>query len=99
MRYQALVALGYKQIPDTWVKVADQLNEEEKKRFIIEDNVGFGEWDWERLEAEWNREELEDWGLDMWMEMGEKQEEKEAEEEEMVRWHYRLNEHEFEQAP
>ena len=33
MRYQALVALGYKQIPDTWVKVADQLNEEEKKRF------------------------------------------------------------------
>ena len=45
MRYRALVELKYKKIPDEWVKSADKLTEDEKKRFIIEDNVSFGEWD------------------------------------------------------
>ena len=64
MRYRALVELGHKEIPDTWVKYADQLTDEEKQRFIIEDNVGFGEWDWEMLANEWDKEQLQDWGLD-----------------------------------
>ena len=66
MRYQALVALGYKEIPDTWVKVADQLNTEEERRFVIEDNVGFGDWDYDMLANEWDSTELEEWGLDVW---------------------------------
>ena len=64
MRLKALKELGYKDIPDEWVKRADELTEDEQKRFIIADNVGFGEHDWEALANEWNVEELSDWGLD-----------------------------------
>ena len=48
MRLKALKEIGYKEIPDEWVKRADDLTEEEARRFIIADNVGFGEHDWER---------------------------------------------------
>lgn len=65
MRLKALQELKYKQIPDEWVKSADKLTEEEKRRFIITDNVGFGEHDWDLLANEWNPEELEDWGLEL----------------------------------
>lgn len=65
MRLKALKELGYKDIPDTWVKRAETLTEEEQRRFIIADNVGFGEHDWEVLQAEWDVEELSDWGLDV----------------------------------
>ena len=65
MRLKALQELGYKEIPDEWVKRADELTEEEQRRFIIADNVGFGEHDWEMLANEWNVDELEEWGLDM----------------------------------
>jgi DNA modification methylase len=64
MRLKALKDLGYKEVPDEWVKRAKDLTEEETRRFIIADNVGFGEHDWEMLANEWNTEELEDWGLD-----------------------------------
>lgn len=40
MRYKALQELGYKEIPDNWVKRASELTDQEKQRFIIEDNVG-----------------------------------------------------------
>lgn len=65
MRLKALKELKYKDIPDEWVKRAEDLTEEEQRRFIIADNVGFGEHDWEMLQAEWDIEELSDWGLDM----------------------------------
>ncbi len=64
MRLKALKELGYKDIPDNWVKRADELTEDETRRFIIADNVGFGEHDWEMLANEWDTQELEDWGLD-----------------------------------
>ena len=63
MRLKALKELGYKEIPDDWIKRADELTEEEQRRFIIADNVGFGEHDWEMLKAEWDVEELDGWGL------------------------------------
>lgn len=66
MRYNALVALGYKEIPDRWVKVADELNEQEERRFIIEDNVAFGDWDYELLANEWDTTDLDEWGVDVW---------------------------------
>ena len=65
MRYRALCALGYSEIPNEWVKVADDLTEEEKQRFIIEDNVQFGEWDFDMLFNEWDTPSLEDWGVDL----------------------------------
>jgi DNA modification methylase len=65
MRYKALKELKYKNIPDEWVKKASELTEEEKKRFIIEDNLPFGEWDWDMLANEWDEEQLNEWGLDI----------------------------------
>jgi hypothetical protein len=62
MRLLALRELGYKIIPAEWVAKAEDLTEEEKERFIIADNVGFGDWDAEIL-AGWDSDKLEDWGL------------------------------------
>ena len=63
MRLKALQELKYKEIPDEWVKKASELTEDENKRFIIADTVGFGDWDIDLLAHEWDNEELEEWGL------------------------------------
>jgi len=65
MRLTALKDLGYKEIPDNWVKRASELTDEEKQRFVIADNVGFGDWDWDIIANEWDTELLADWGLDV----------------------------------
>ena len=65
MRLTALKDLGYKEIPDNWVKRASELTEEEKQRFVIADNVGFVDWDWDILANEWDSELIADWGLDV----------------------------------
>ena len=65
MRLKALKEIGYKEIPDNWVMLADEWSEEKRKEFIIKDNVGFGEWDWDTLANEWDAEELTEWGLDI----------------------------------
>lgn len=63
MRYKACIEAGLKDIP---VKVAKDLTEAQKKEFIIKDNVGFGEWDWDLLANDWNNKQIEEWGLDVW---------------------------------
>jgi site-specific DNA-methyltransferase (adenine-specific) len=65
MRFKALQELKYKDIPDQWIKRADELTEAEKRRFIIEDNIPFGEWDWDTLANEWDQAELLEWGLEI----------------------------------
>jgi len=65
MRLAAIKALGHKEIPDEWVKRADDLTEDEKREFIIKDNAGFGEWDWDVIANEWSDLPLADWGLDV----------------------------------
>ena len=65
MRLRALQELKYKEIPDTWVMLADEWTEEKRQEFTIKDNVGFGEWDWDVLKAEWSEGELSEWGLDI----------------------------------
>ena len=65
MRLRACQEIGMKEIPDSWVKIADSLNEEEQRRFIIEDNVPFGEWDYDVLANEWGNEELSEWGMEL----------------------------------
>jgi len=61
MRLKALQDLGYKK---AWVIKAEDLTEKQVREFIIKDNVGFGEWEWDQLANEWDAEELEQWGLD-----------------------------------
>ena len=65
-RLICLQNLGHKEIPDTWVMSANELTEEEKHRFIIADNVGFGQWDWDILANEWDSVQLAEWGIDVW---------------------------------
>ena len=60
MRYRTMKQLGYKQ---TEVVRVSGLTEEQKREFIIKDNVPFGEWDWEELANSWDITELSDWGL------------------------------------
>jgi DNA modification methylase len=61
MRLKACVEAGLKEV---WIDVAEW-TEEQKQEFIIKDNVGFGEWDWEILANEWEPELLDKWGLDL----------------------------------
>lgn len=65
MRLKALQHLKFKEIPDEWVKRADELTEEEKQRFIVSDNVGFGDWNWDDLSNDWDAVKLEEWGLEL----------------------------------
>ena len=65
MRLRALQELKYKEIPDTWIMLADEWTEEKRREFTIKDNVGFGEWDWDELANTWDEEQLNDWGLDV----------------------------------
>jgi hypothetical protein len=63
MRLKASKDAGLKEV---WVEVAEGLTEEQKKEFIVKDNVGFGEWEWDMLGNEWDSVQLAEWGLDVW---------------------------------
>jgi len=62
MRLKAASELGMKELP---VILADTWTEEQKAEFLIKDNVGFGEWNWEELQTDWDVEQLAEWGLDI----------------------------------
>lgn len=62
MRLKACKEAGLKMVP---IIKAEDLTEDQQREFIIKDNVGFGEWDWEELANNWEAEKLEDWGLDV----------------------------------
>ena len=62
MRLRACKDAGLKEVP---IIKASELTEEQQREFIIKDNVGYGEWDWDLIANEWDTEELVDWGLDM----------------------------------
>lgn len=62
MRLKACKAAGLEEAP---VYVASW-EESKANAFIIKDNVGYGEWDWDILANEWDAAELEEWGLDVW---------------------------------
>jgi len=66
MRLKAIQELNFKEIPDSWVMLADNWTQEQRKEFIIKDNVGYGEWDWDDLANNWDAEQLTGWGLDVW---------------------------------
>ena len=62
MRYKACIEAGLKEI---FILKAEDLTEQQKDEFIVKDNVGFGEWDWDILANEWDTDKLQDWGLDL----------------------------------
>ena len=62
MRLKACKEAGLKEV---WVLKADDLTEEQQREFIVKDNVGFGEWDWDVLGNEWNTQQLGNWGLEL----------------------------------
>jgi ParB-like chromosome segregation protein Spo0J len=62
MRLKACKEAGLKEIP---IIKASELTEQQQKEFIVKDNVGYGEWDWDDLANNWDAEQLTDWGLDI----------------------------------
>jgi ParB-like chromosome segregation protein Spo0J len=60
-RFKACKEAGLKEVP---IIIADNLTEEQQREFLIKDNVSFGEYDWSLL-AEWDSEQLEEWGLEV----------------------------------
>ena len=62
MRLKACVEAGMKEVP---IIIADNLTKEQEKEFLIKDNVGFGEWDWDIIANEFNDEQVIEWGLDI----------------------------------
>ncbi len=63
MRYKACKEIGLKEV---YIIKADDLTEKQAEEFIIKDNVGFGEWDWDILANAFDNVELKEWGLDVW---------------------------------
>lgn len=62
MRLRACMAAGLFEVP---IYIQKGLTEAQKREFIIKDNSGFGEWDWDILANEWDAKQLIDWGVDL----------------------------------
>ena len=62
MRLKAAQELGMNELP---VTLADDWTEEQRRQFIIKDNIGYGDWDWDVIANEWDAEQLTEWGLDL----------------------------------
>jgi hypothetical protein len=63
MRLKACIEAGIKEVS---IIKANDLTPEQQNEFIIKDNVGFGEWNWDDLANSWDTEQLTEWGLDVW---------------------------------
>lgn len=62
MRYKAAKELGLDEI---YILRAEELTEEQQAEFIIKDNLGYGEWDWDLVANIWDLQTLSDWGMDI----------------------------------
>jgi len=60
MRLKACKEAGLKEV---YILVANELTKEQEREFIVKDNVGFGEWDWDLLANDWDGQQVSDWGL------------------------------------
>ena len=64
-RLKAIQALGMEEVPETWVKPASELTPEERKRFIVMDNLTSGEWEFTILARDFDVTALAEWGIDI----------------------------------
>ena len=62
MRLRACIEAGLTKVP---IIDGSHLTPDQQREFIIKDNVGYGEWNCEQLENEWDAIELLEWGLDL----------------------------------
>jgi hypothetical protein len=62
MRLRACIEAG---LSEVHIIKANDLSELQQKEFIIKDNVGFGEWNWDEIANDWDETLLADWGLDL----------------------------------
>ena len=62
MRLKACQSAGLKQVS---IIKFNNLTEDKKKEFIVKDNVGYGEWDFDYLSTQWDSISLDEWGLDV----------------------------------
>jgi formamidopyrimidine-DNA glycosylase len=63
MRLRACKEAGLEEV---WIEKVENFTEEQKKEFIVKDNVGFGKWDWDVLANKWDNTLLNNWGMDVW---------------------------------
>ena len=61
-RLRACKEAGLKEV---YIIKASSLSEEQQREFIVKDNLSSGEWDWDALANEFELEDLENWGLDL----------------------------------
>jgi len=80
MRLKACKEAGLKEV---FIIKASELTEEQQREFVIKDNSGFGEWDWDMLANEWDNAQLNEWGLDVWDSNKEMEEHKQLEDQEL----------------
>lgn len=63
MRYRAAKELGYQELPCK--VIPKEVPIDKLKAYTIKDNNGYGDWDWNMLENEWDMELLTDCGLEL----------------------------------
>lgn len=63
MRYRACLELGYQELPCKIIPLETPVKK--LREYVIKDNEGFGQNDWELLASEWEQEELQDWGMEL----------------------------------
>ena len=61
--FPEMLEIGLKEV---YIIKAENLTKEQVQQFVIKDNVGFGEWDWDILANTWDTKELAEWGMDVW---------------------------------
>lgn len=64
MRYRALLENGM-EIKDEWVKDVSDWTDEQIRKFAVIDNLEYGDNDWDLLSEQYEKEELEEWGMDI----------------------------------
>lgn len=61
-RVKAMMANGQEKAT---VKIVEGLTDEQKRQFVIKDNIANGDWDWDEIANDWSDMPFDDWGLDV----------------------------------
>ena len=64
MRYRAAVDLDIEELPCKIIPPETPI--EKLKAYVMKDNIAYGDYDWDMLANDWDSEDLDDWGLDVW---------------------------------
>lgn len=77
MRLRAIKEMGLKEVPKTWVALADEWTEDQRREFIIKDNASLGDWNLDDLQENWDLDLISEWGVDLELDEVEESTEKE----------------------